>query len=200
MIGDIIKAAKMHPSRVFNVYLFGSTVYSTNDKDSDIDVVIVGNNSVPSIEIKSGIYNIHIFTPDKFKEDLNWHTPKMLECIYAPPSAILKETIKFDFKLDLNKLRHATSHVSSNSWVKCKKKLLLTDEYNIGIKSLFHSLRIPMFSIQIIENGFIKDFKCANYIWDKLKSRKWTWDELDSEFRGDKNKILTQFRILASKD
>jgi len=34
-IEDILKIAKMHPSRVYNIYLFGSRVYSTHTEDSD---------------------------------------------------------------------------------------------------------------------------------------------------------------------
>ena len=192
MIEDIIKASGLHKSRIFNIYLFGSRVYSTHSDSSDYDILIVANNSVEAIEIKSELYNIHIYTPKKFQEDLNWHMPKNLECFYAPESAILKESIKFEFELNHSKLRHATSHVSSNSWVKCKKKI--DDEYHIGVKSLFHSFRIPMFSIQIVKSGKIENFECANYIWDKLSSKKWTWDEIYSEFKTDHNNLLTEFR------
>jgi hypothetical protein len=64
------------------------------------------------------LFNIHIYTPDKFQEDLDWHRINNLECIYAPDWAILKEDRKFTFTFDIKKLRHATSHVSSNSWVR----------------------------------------------------------------------------------
>jgi predicted nucleotidyltransferase len=198
-IEDVIKASGLHPSRVFNIYLFGSRIYGTHSDNSDWDVVIVGKNSVESIEIKTDLYNIHIYTPDKFKADLDWHMPKNLECYFAPDWAKLKEDMKFDLKLDLKKLRHATSHVSSNSWVKCKKKLTVADEYNIGVKSLYHSLRIPMFSSQIVETGKINDFTCANFIWDKIKSKIWTWEELENEFKQLHNNVLTDFRKLTPK-
>lgn len=199
-ISKIITASGLHPSRVFNIYLFGSRIYGTSTPNSDWDVVIVANNSIEAIEIKAGELNIHIFTPDKFQKDLDWHMPKNLECYLAPHWAILKEDKKFQLKLDLNKLRHSASHVSSNSWLKAKKKLLIADEYNIGIKSLFHSIRIPMFATQIANTRKIEDFSCANFIWDKLKSKDWTWEELDLEFRDLRNKTLTEFRKVATKD
>jgi predicted nucleotidyltransferase len=194
----IIKASKIHPSRVFNVYVFGSQVYSTATPGSDCDVIMIANNSVESIEINIGLLNIHIYTPDKFRADLEWHRINNLECIWAPDWAKLKETIKYDLKLNLAKLRHATSHVSSNSWVKCKKKLE-QDDYYIGVKSLFHSLRIPMFATQVATFGRITDFSCANFIWNKIKSKRWTWEELDNEFRELRNEILTDFRKVAEK-
>lgn len=178
--------------------MFGSQIYSTSNKDSDFDVIMVANNSVESTELRRGLYNIHIYTPDKFKADLDWCRINNLECIFAPDFAKLKETIKYDFKLNIPKLRHAISHISSNSWVKAKKKLA-DGEYNTGVKSLFHSIRIPMFGIQIAKYGRINDFECANFIWNKIKSKRWTWKELDDEFRELRNETLTEFRKYASK-
>ena len=63
----IIKASGLHPSRVFNVYIFGSQVYGTANKDSDWDIIMVANNSVESTELRKGLFNIHVYTPDKFK-------------------------------------------------------------------------------------------------------------------------------------
>lgn len=206
----IIQASGLHPSRVFNVYIFGSQVYGTANKDSDWDVIMIANNSVESSELRRGLFNIHVYTPDKFQRDLDWHRINNLECIYAPDWAKLKETITFnDFKINSARLRHATSHISSNSWVKCKKKLLVADEYYIGIKSLFHSIRIPMFATQIMQHGKIVDFECANWVWDKLTFKddphymrpklKWTWDQLDKDFKSVHNSVLTEFRKVTPK-
>ena len=199
-IEDILKVAKLHPTRVFNIYLFGSRIYGTHTDNSDWDIIIVAKNSVESIEIKSDLYNIHIYTPDKFKQDLDWHMPKNLECLFAPDWAKLKEDMKFDFNLNIPKLRHATSHVSSNSWVKSKKKLEVANEYNIGVKSLFHAIRIPMFSTQIVNFGEITDFECANWVWNKILEKEWNWEDLDKEFRKVHNLVLTDFRKVTTKE
>jgi predicted nucleotidyltransferase len=199
-IEDIIKASGLHPSRIFNITIFGSRVYGTHTDNSDWDIIIVAKNSVESIEIKSDLYNIHIYTPDKFKQDLDWHMPKNLECLFAPDWAKLKEDLKFDFKLNIPKIRHATSHISSNSWVKCKKKLQIANEYNIGVKSLFHAIRIPMFSTQIVNFGEIRDFQCANWVWNKIKEKEWNWEDLDKEFRELHNSTLSDFRKVTTKE
>jgi predicted nucleotidyltransferase len=204
-LDSVIRASRIHPSRVFNVTLFGSQVYGTATTDSDFDIIMVANNSVESTEIRNGLFNIHVYTPDKFKSDMEWHRINNLECVFAPDWAKLKETIKYDFKLDVAKLRHATSHISSNSWVKARKKIEQGDYY-IGIKSLFHSIRIPMFATQIAKTGRIYDFTCANFIWKKLTidrfstvNSKWTWEELDDEFRLLRNRTLTEFRSVTIK-
>jgi hypothetical protein len=198
-IKDILNIAQMHISRAKNIYLFGSRIYGTNSEGSDWDIIIIGNNSVEAVEIKNEIYNIHIYTPDKWQKDLDWHMPKNLECHFAPDCAKLKEDIKFNFTLNHPKLRHATSHVSSNSWVKAKKKILIENEYNIGVKSLFHAIRIPMFSTQIATFGCITDFQCANWIWNRILEKEWIWEDLDAEFRNIHNSVLTDFRKVVGK-
>ncbi len=215
---DIISASGFHPSRVFCIYIFGSRVYGTSNEESDWDIIMVANNSVEATELcglKKGIYNIHVYTPKKFQEDLDWHRINNLECIFAPDWAKLKEDRKWEFNFDRAKLRHATSHISSNSWVKCKKKLEQGDYYQ-GIKSLFHSIRIPMFATQISSAGRITDFSCANFVWNRLNRvdenwchysdlpsansyRNFTFEELDLEFRELRNTILTDFRKVAEK-
>jgi predicted nucleotidyltransferase len=198
---EVISASGIHTSRVFNVYIFGSQVYGTSNSDSDWDIIMVANNSVESTEIRKGLFNIHVYTPDKFKKDLEWHRIHNLECIFAPDWAKLKETIDYkkDFKLDIPKLRHATSHISSNSWVKAKKKITLSNEYHIGIKSLFHSIRITDFSIQIIEFGHIKDFKSSNDIWYDLLTNRYNWNELEIKYKPIRNKIMSEFRSISYK-
>ena len=159
---------------------------------------MVANNSVSNQEIRSGDFNIHIITPDQFQEDLSNHKIQNLECYFAPDWAKLLEDRKWDFKIELPKLRHSISHVSSNSWVKARKKIQHSEDY-IGLKSLFHSIRIPMFGTQIAKFGKIVDWECANDVWREIVSDKWTWDKLDKNFRELHNSVLVEFRKWASK-
>jgi len=196
---EVIKRSKIHPSKVKCIYVFGSQVYSSINKNSDWDFIMVANNSVSNQEIRSGDFNIHVITPDEFDKMLKDHHPGAIECYFAPNEFKLLELIKFDFKLFIPSLRHSFSHVSSNSWVKAKKKLA-QKEYYIGVKSLFHSLRIPMFGIQIVKFGKITDFTCANKIYDSIFSKNdWSWDELDNKFRHLRNQIMTDFRQITQK-
>ncbi|KAG2379112.1 hypothetical protein C9374_007750 [Naegleria lovaniensis] len=49
--------------------------------------------------------------------------------------------------------RRPFSRKSANSYVKCKKKICVEKDLKVGLKSLFHSLRIVMFAIQILKFG-----------------------------------------------
>lgn len=194
---EIIKASGLHPSRVLNIYIFGSRVYLNVNKNSDWDIIIIAKTSSPETELVVGNLNIHILTVDRFKNGLDQHNIRNIECIMSPDWAKLQELHDFNFNIDLIKLRHSISHSNSNSWVKSKKKLL-KGEYYIGIKSIWHSMRIAMFGIQLSKNKMINDWSCANNIWIELNSKKWTWNELDLRFRNYNNELLHEFRILAS--
>jgi len=195
---EVIKRSKIHPVRVKNIYVFGSQVYGTTNHNSDWDFIMVANTPNTNQEIRSGDFNIHVMTEDQFLKNLKDHHSSSVEAFLVPKEFRLQEDVKFDWKPNIPSLRHSFSHISSNSWVKCKKKIEQGDYY-IGVKSLFHSLRIPIFGIQIAQTGSIYDFSEANYIHDKIFSKEWTWDELASEFRPLRNSILTDFRNITTK-
>jgi hypothetical protein len=159
---------------------------------------MVANTPNTNQEIRSGDFNIHVMTEDQFLKNLRDHHSSSVEAFFAPKEFRLQEDIKFNWSPNIPSLRHSFAHISSNSWVKCKKKMEQGDYY-IGIKSLFHSLRIPMFGTQIAKTGKIHDFTEANFIHDKIFSKNWTWEELDSEFRGLRNNILSNFRSVTEK-
>ena len=195
---EVIEASKIHPTRVKNIYIFGSQVYGNISEESDWDVIMVANSSHVNIEKRVDKFNIHIMTEEHFLKNLKDHHSSSVEAFFSPREFRLKEDLDFNWSPNIPSLRHSFSHISSNSWVKCKKKMEQGDYY-IGVKSLFHSLRIPMFGIQIAKTGKIYDFSEANFIYDKIFSKEWTWEELDSEFRILRNKILSDFREVTTK-
>ena len=195
---EIIKASGINPVRVLNIYLFGSRVYGNASNNSDWDVIMIAKTSSPETEIKTDKFNIHILTADRFQDSLDQHNIRSIECVMAPDWAKLQEVHSFKFNLIQNRLRHSVSHMNSNSWVKAKKKINQGDYY-IGVKSLWHSIRIVMYGIQIAKSGHIADWQCANDIWKELSSKKWTWTELDERFRKINNSLLSEFRTLAIK-
>ena len=106
---QIIEKTDIHPLKVRNIYGFGSRVYNTYDDFSDYDYLLVGaslNEHTEFNPIKDDM-NVHIITPDKFKEGLESHQMHYLECIFAPEKFILQEKINYkkDFSLDKNRLK-----------------------------------------------------------------------------------------------
>ena len=104
--------------------------------------------------------------------------------------------------IDKTKLRHEISGKADNSWVKAKKKLMIPDEDNyIGLKSLFHSLRILDFGLQIADAGRIVDYGAVNWLLKEiLESGETDWDYFDKKYRGTKNAMRSDFKKLAPKE
>jgi predicted nucleotidyltransferase len=189
---DILTRAKLHPSRVHGITLFGSRVYGNNRGNSDIDVVVVANNSINSTEIRSGEYNIHIYTPDKFRADLDWHRPVNLEVLYAPKEFRIYESIQWNLKIDKKKLRHSINYTSNDSWNRGMIKIDGGDYFK-GLKSIFHSIRIPIFAIQILNEGTIINWDSANGIWYDLIYNHRTPEQLEERFKTMREELLNQF-------
>lgn len=187
------------------MYEFGSTVYNSNDEDSDIDfILIVNNNSIfNSIENENDVFCImrkyatYIENNDIDEENINSQFqykyknisfniyPEMkwivknnelsidaLECGFLNKNFIYKENKKYLPKeLDKIQLRKSISAVVSNSCVKGKKKIIQGDD-RIGYKSIFHSIRILMFGIQIYQYGYIKYYNEPTIeFYNLIKSR-----------------------------
>ena len=189
---------KIHPLKVLNIYLYGSRCYGTYNENSDYDFTIIAKNSVENIELNYEDFNFHIQTPDYFRERLYWNDPKSFECLLWSKDNLILEKEPFSMYIETPKFRHSVSHISSNSWVKARKKIIQNDIY-IGQKSLFHSLRIPMYATQIMINNHIHDWECANHYWEDIKKIS-DWKVLKDKYSVIRNQILSDFRKLCPKD
>lgn len=189
MIDNIIRLSGLHLTRIQNIFMFGSRVYGNFSESSDYDILIVAKSSISEIELKKEEYNIHILSEDRFREGLTLNNIRNIECVMAPDFAKLKESILFDFKLDIKKFKNSILHRNSASWSKCNKKILSDDDY-IGLKSGWHAMRIIMFASQIIKFGSIKDWNCANYIWSDMISKKLELGYDINDYYSDLNKSL----------
>jgi len=187
---------------------YGSRVYGTAKPDSDYDFIAVvpnGTGIADGTEYKNGLLNVHIECRDVFQQHLNEHKVKALECWYMPHHSMPNEGVmhvgaNFKFKLDVTTLRHEFSSKASNSFVKAKKKIEKEKDYYIGWKSLFHSLRILNFGIQIARDGRI-DFTAANDHWfDILNANQYDWAYFKEKYQPIYNELATEFRKLAPKE
>jgi len=177
------------------IFLFGSRLYGTDVPESDYDYVIVSDDVDNEYHYETYEVDLHIYSESKFRELLDAHDIQTLECYYQMDDEL---RAYLDFKLDKWKLRKTVSSIANNSYVKCKKKLLDGEDY-IGLKSLFHSVRILDLGIQIARGedpiDFTNRFEDYNYIM-KIGS---DWDKLNSEYKPVVNKLSSQFRKLCPK-
>ena len=168
---QIIEATKLHPYKIKNIYMFGSQVYGTQNEDSDYDFIVLGSSLLSKQEIHDGDLNIHIHTPDVFLEGLKNYEMNYLECVYAPDFAKLQENIILpdkNFSLKTDMLKYKGMAQSFNAFHKAKERINDGDDLWRGVKSLWHSIRILQFFIQIIEHKKIVDFSSANDLWKQI--------------------------------
>jgi hypothetical protein len=196
----ILRTAKIQENQLVAVYPFGSRVYGTNNYSSDYDFYVVARGVQSNTEFRNGDLNFHLYTPEDFQNSVNQHRVGALECVMQDKDNLLHHSDEFAFRLDLSILRREFSRVSSNSWVKAKKKLEVEHDYYIGRKSLWHSIRILMFGIQIAEHGKITDYTAANHLYPVIVDSDVTeWETFKSEYQPVINSLASEFRKLAPK-
>jgi predicted nucleotidyltransferase len=203
MLSRIKQLVKLD-SEIINVYPYGSRVYGTNSPSSDYDFIVVAKTDHTGKQFDShdGDLTVHLYNHDHWLHMIDEHRIFVLECLFLPDELILQKHKDFKFTLDKTALRKEISTVSSNSWVKAKKKIEVEHEHYLGYKSLFHSLRIPMFGIQVGRDGKINDYTVANHFWKEITANidfSMPWDKLKEHYQPIRNGILTEFREHAEK-
>ena len=184
--------------QVLNIYEYGSRVYGYKpSKDLDYIVVVEDSLEKPQQFNISG-RDVTVYSKEYFQEQIKRHEISCLECLWLPSNLVIQEDWKPEFILNKESLRSSCSKKSSNSWVKAKKKLTVSDSPYIGKKSLFHSLRILDFAIQIAKNGKIVDYAESNRYWDKISELK-EWKELQKTFQKEYNQKKSKLRELCPK-
>jgi len=197
--------------KVINVYTYGSHNYGTDNIFSDTDYIIVYKQDIDesdTLSCKSGnaVLDATLISPEHFQKMLDNQDIRAIECMYIQDD-FKYETMKFDYKIDLQKLRTSISTSSSNSWVKAKKKLNQGDNL-IGHKSLLHSLRILDFGIQLGMYRQLSDMKISQSktlcsltfkrLFEDIKEYE-TWENINNEYKLTYNSLRTEFKKFAPK-
>ena len=179
----------------FDMYLFGSQVYGTALYDSDWDYYVIGLGFEVGQEIRNGDLNFHVMNPAHYQALLDQHHVGAVEIFFA-------NNTPFEFNVDKTKLRSEFSRTASNSWVKAKKKLTVEPEEfrPIGLKSLWHSLRILQLGIQLAETGQIVDFSEANTYFEDIVHSNLDWEQLKEQYQPVYNSLASKFRNVAPKE
>lgn len=181
---------------VLNIYEYGSRVYGTANENSDYDFVVVVKDEVYTTDHYSKEnYEFNIYSKSQWIKMAEENDVIFCECFFLPNK--IKEEFVPEFKVDVPKLRASFSHVASNSFVKCKKKLTVEKDYvpYIGKKSLWHSFRILMFGIQILSKGKIYDYSEANYLYKEIvKNDCNDWEYYKEKYQGLYNSYKSEFR------
>lgn len=180
---------------------YGSRVYGTHSESSDYDYIglVPPKRMVDTgTEYRWNSLNVHIYNRYDFQKQLERHKIHTLEAYYMPDGIVAKD---FKFELHLPTLREVISEKASHSFVKAKKKIDKENDFYVGWKSLFHSLRILNFGIQIAGKGKIADYSAANNHWFDIRdAQQYNWEYFKEKYQPIYNELATEFRKLAPKE
>ena len=174
---------------------YGSSVYGTTNSLSDEDYIQVFDEEVSSTDD-----NIQNFTVEQFQQQLDNQEISVIESYFTNP--LIGDNSIFHYEVNHSKLRVASSKKSSNSYVKAKKKITVEKDCRyIGLKSLFHSIRIIDFSIQLASTGRIFDFGRSNGILHELLTNHMEsdWEAIEKTYKPLYNKLHSQFKVVCPK-
>lgn len=182
---------------IIKAYVYGSHVYGCANANSDLDYIVIVESEDDELyySVNEEDVNYTVYSEAKFIKRIKEHHISALECIFQRPEQ--DPYIKY-FNLNLETLRREFSGVTSNSFVKCKKKLAIGEDY-IGKKSMFHSLRILMFGIQIAKYGKITDYKEANYLLPIIIDME-NWEDIKEYCQPIYNSLKSELKLLAPID
>lgn len=174
---------------IIKLYEYGSTVYGTSTEKSDEDYIAIIDSEEDIAYNVRGEVDYIAYSESMFVKAIKDHKISVLECIFQN----VNDKYTQHFKLNTELLRREVSSISSNSYVKCKKKLKEGETY-VGLKSLFHSLRILDYGIQIANNSKIVDYTSSNnYLIDIMEIGD-DWNELHRKYKPIHNELKSKFR------
>jgi hypothetical protein len=184
-----------------NIYEYGSVVYGTyidGKSDKDYIVIVPDDYTINTDQVEHNNCHYNIFHAAQWQQKLNNNEVDAIEVYFLPKKHVVKETIVFTTEIVPSKIREQFSRTASNSWVKCKKKLIVEDSFNprVGKKSLWHSLRIIEFGTQILLKGSITNYDSLNYLYDAIVNNDNNiWEHYQNNYQPIYNKMKTEFRL-----
>lgn len=182
---------------IMKTYQYGSRVYGSHHKDSDYDfIVVVKSDEELKYTVNLTNSSFIVYSEELFIQKIKEHEISILECIFQEPN----DEYRKHFVLDKEILRRSISSVASNSYCKYRKKLNQGDIY-IGKKSLFHSLRILGFGIQIALTGRIVNYSAYNHFSERIMIMPSSdWKVYQTMFQPVYNRLKTNFKTFAPLD
>lgn len=187
-------------SDVHTLFRCGSRVYGTATATSDEDFVAVlaRRDARQDLLFRDGV-NVVIHGLDTFREAIAGQSVFALECLFlAPEHRLIDPRPAFVFKLDRAKLTASASARSTSDFKKAAKQF--QEEPIASKKKLFHSLRVPMFALQIARGGRISDYGQANHHWAAIRDHESTeWGDHERLFGPMRDDLLKELGALDLK-
>jgi hypothetical protein len=187
-------------SEVHALFRCGSRVYGTATATSDEDfvAVLVRRDARRDLLFGDNV-NVVIHGLDSFRDALAEQSVFALECLFlAPEHRLLDPKPAMAFKLDRAKLAASAAARSTSDFKKAAKHF--DEEPAASKKKLFHSLRVPMFALQILRSARIGDYGQANHHWTAIRDHESSdWDDHERLFGPVRADLLSELAAVGAK-
>lgn len=177
------------------------------DSKSDVDIIILSgiikndelcleyelsNELQQYFKIKTINLNIRFIT----LLDFNINIKNFNDFVFIQA---LRENTNHFLWLNVPEFRQLVSKTSSNSFVKCFKKIH-DEEFYIGLKSLFHSIVIPIKAICYLTNTK-HDIEFINTLFDEILNdyQLMSIEDFKLKYQKIRNSEMTKFRSICAK-
>lgn len=167
---SLVQAVAKHYNAIA-AFPYGSAVYLNKTPDDYDFIIVTDSNFQEQIVIDGFDCEVSSYSKEEFLKKLQLHDISLLECLLIEHSDFVNRIPETnDFQVDLSLLREAISQKSSNSYVKAKKKLIVEEDFDLKVsfKSLWHSLRIADFGLQVATLGKITNPQSVNQYYPEI--------------------------------
>lgn len=164
---DVLRTFALREPLVKNVYVFGSHLWRSCNKQSDWDLVIVQDASDEQRNAHKGNMDAWIVSTVDYKMFIKEHLLQALITLWIPYPFVLLE--KFNprsvFTLSPASLRAAAEKTRARD-VRVAKKHISKGDVRGGKKILLHCVRVMCFATQIKSHGTIIDYEATDLLTD----------------------------------
>jgi hypothetical protein len=195
---------------ISNIYQFGSFLHNCQNEKSDKDFIIILNekeeyfDGSKEIEIKN--FNFNIYHIVFFQFLIQEQFPDALQCLWIPNKFVLLENVKFEYHLDVIKLKNQFICESSLNWNKASK--IFPSNKKSGLKNIIHCFRKIFFAFQILKNEKIIDYEEGNQIFNEifkqdkhsLKFDCENWKFYESKYKDKFRDLIHQMKDFSNKE
>jgi hypothetical protein len=195
---------------ISNIYQFGSFLHNCQHEKSDKDFIVVLNEKEEyfdgSKEIEINHFNFNVYHIDFFQFLIREQFPDALQCLWIPKKFVILENVKFEYHLDVIKLKNQFICESSLNWNKASK--IFPSNKKSGLKNIIHCFRKIFFGFQILKNEKIVDYEEGNQIFREifkqdnhsLEFESENWKFYESKYKDNFRDLIHQMKDFSYKE
>lgn len=183
-LASIASIARVPVSGIYNIYVWGSHLFGTQDAYSDADLIIVADGQTPVRQVKTQGVDIAVYTPQRFQFELEEVVVKMLGdtvssdrvfTIYNSSNPDLKVLERISFMPNSSKafIKRKANEFKTERWAAVEEAFFMkdTESWQKRLWSIFRNL---IFTAQFIRDGKITDLNAPQVYLDDIVSKNFT--------------------------